>query len=243
MDQLGAGRSAEGTSAVVRVPSGPWPRREVLRLDSELAELAEEDSHRVVILEASGPDFCPGVEDALYGGPLGVDPAARLAGQSRPTVAAISGACTAAGLSLVLAADLRVAAPDASFRLPEIPEGRFPLWGAIQRLTRVVGPAAAASMVLLGHPLDAPEALRLGLVHEVRDRPSERAREMADLLAARGPLALEYAKEAIWRGRELPMHHALRLEADFNHLLQASADRAEGLAAFFEKRDPRFEDR
>lgn len=238
----------EGAAVVVRVPGGTWTPREVGHLDTILAELAEAElggqpRHLVTLVEAQSADFCVGADPTLYGRDTGVDPAARLADLSRPTVAVLTGRCRSAGLAMALAADLRVAGPEASFDLDELSGGRFPLWGAIQRLTRVVGPGPAAHMVLLGARLDAEEARRVGLVHEVDDHPRQRARELADLLARRGPLALEYAKEAITRGSELPLHHALRLEADFNHLLQTSRDRAEGLAAFFEKREPTFEGR
>jgi enoyl-CoA hydratase/carnithine racemase len=98
-------------------------------------------------------------------------------------------------------------------------------------------------MVLLGREVTGAEAHGAGLVHELADDPAARAREVAATLVERGPLALEYAKEAVRRGSELPLHDALRLEADFNHLLAGSRDRAEGLAAFFDKRPPRFEGR
>ena len=98
-------------------------------------------------------------------------------------------------------------------------------------------------MVLAGQELGASAAVAAGLVHEVADDPVSRAVAVAQVLAERGPLALEYAKEAIWRGARLALVDALRLEADFNHLLQGSADRAEGLAAFFDKRSPRFQGR
>jgi enoyl-CoA hydratase/carnithine racemase len=97
-------------------------------------------------------------------------------------------------------------------------------------------------MLLTGESLSADEALAAGLVHELveAERLEARVAETCDGLAALAPLALAYAKEAIVEGAHLPMTDALRLEADLNVLLQASADRAEGLAAFLAKRDPTF---
>ena len=77
-------------------------------------------------------------------------------------------------------------------------------------------------------------------VHEVVDDPKQRAREIAAQLADLGPLALEFAKEAVHRGSELPLRDGLRLEGDLNHQLAATHDRADGLAAFFDKRPPDF---
>ena len=93
-------------------------------------------------------------------------------------------------------------------------------------------------MVLLGHELDGEAALRSGLVHELGA-----ADDLAERLRGLAPLALELAKEAVWRGVELPMREGLRLEGDLNTLLQHTADRAEGLAAFGAKRPPAFRGR
>ena len=173
----------------------------------------------------------------------GVDPASRLAEVGVPVVAAVTGGCRSIGLELALAADIRVADPGARFAFPEVAAGRLPCWGGTQRLVRTVGLPGATAMLLLGDELDGAAARDRGLVHEVADDPLARAEALAAELAERGPLALELAKEAVRRGAELPLHHALRLEADFNHLLQGSSDRAEGLAAFFDKRPPTFEGR
>lgn len=243
MDTIEVSWTKEGQLGVIRLPSRPWGRRAVLELDSIIGEVAEDDSLRALILEGGRPDFCSGPGSDLDALGAGVDPAARLAALTVPAVAVLRGQCRSPGLILALAADIRLVAPDARLSLSDVTDGRFPLWGGIQRLTRVIGPARAGPMVLLGSEVPASDATRLGLAHELAEDPTPRARELATVLATRGPLALEYAKEAIWRGAELPIHHALRLEADFNHLLQASEDRAEGLAAFFDKREPRFRGR
>jgi enoyl-CoA hydratase len=198
------------------------------------------DEIRAIVLTGLGADpGSRGSADAT----AGVDPTARLLSSRRPVVAAIDGACRQLKMSLALAADIRVAGSGASFGLSDVKEGSIPGWNAIPLLVRVIGPARATPMILAGEVVPAEGAALIGLIHEVVPDPLARATELGELLAQRAPLALEYAKEAIWRGSRMAWPDALRLEGDFNHLLQASADRAEGLAAFFDKRSPRFSGR
>ena len=224
------------------LPGAPLDRRAALELEDALGELAEDDSDqvRVIVLTAAGVDFCPGAAEDLRADTSGLDPPSRLLASRRPVVAAISGACRSVGMAIALAADIRIVAATTRFALPEVSEGSLPGWNAAWLTARVVGAARATPIVLLGEEVGGEEAVAMGLAHQLAADPAARATEMAQLLAARGPLALEYTKEAVWRGAGLPLGEALRLEADFNHLLQASSDRAEGLAAFFEKREPRF---
>jgi|SRR5581483_10093935 len=234
--------SDEGSAVVVRLPGGELTARVARELDSALADLVEDRTHRVLILESENPDFCTGaaadVDQASEPGPPGRMEALRL-----PVIVALTGRCRSAGLELALGADIRVAAETTTFAFPDVTEGGLSRWGGIQRLTRAVGTGPALNMVLLGRELAGATAYACGLVHDLAADPRARARQLAAELAERGPLALEYAKEAVRRGAELPLSDALRLEADFNHLLQVSHDRAEGLRAFFDKRPPRFEGR
>jgi enoyl-CoA hydratase/carnithine racemase len=232
-----------GVVGILRVSGAPLSARAARELDGLLEELEADRSLRVLVVDSAGPDFCPGAGadlDPLGGG---VDPPGRLEALRVPVVAAIGGRCASVGTELVLAADVRVAASDAVISLADATAGGFPRWGGIQRLARAAGTSLATAMVLLGREVTGAEAHQAGLVHELADNPSDRAGQVAATLAERGPLALEYAKEAVRRGAELPLHDALRLEADFNHLLAGSQDRGEGLAAFFDKRPPRFEAR
>jgi len=228
--------------ATVAVPGGLLSRRAAIELEDALGELAEDDSDqvRVIVLRAAEGDFCTGPAADLRADTSGLDPPSRLLASRRPVVACIAGACRSVGMAIALAADIRIVAPTARFALPEISEGALPAWNAAWLTARVVGPSRATPIVLLGSEVGGREAVDMGLAHESATDPGARAAEVAHLLAGRGPLALEYAKEAVWRGAGLPLGDALRLEADFNHLLQASSDRDEGLAAFFAKRDPRF---
>jgi enoyl-CoA hydratase/carnithine racemase len=97
-------------------------------------------------------------------------------------------------------------------------------------------------MILLGEVIDATEALRCGLVSQVvpDDRVDDEALALAERIAARGPLAVRYAKEAVLRGMEMPLEQALRFETDLTVILQTTEDRAEGVRAFLEKREPHF---
>jgi enoyl-CoA hydratase/carnithine racemase len=98
-------------------------------------------------------------------------------------------------------------------------------------------------MILLGEPLDARAALACGLVNAVAPHGEARAEaeRIAGAIASRGPIAVRYAKEAVLRGLDMPLEQALRYETDLTVILQTTADRAEGVRAFLEKRPPRFE--
>ena len=217
------------------------------------ANQAREDrAVRVVVLTAAGPDFCTGAADDLDRLGLDEDPAASLARLRVPVVAAVAGACRSVGFELVLACDVVLATVDASFSLADVFENNsLPCWGGTQRLPRALGAARSSAMILLGEALSAPAAYQAGLVYALVEPQPEpglatvtalagAAQAVADKLSQLGPLALEYAKEAVHRGAELPLRDGLRLEGDLNTLLATSADRAEGLAAFFAKRPADF---
>lgn len=195
----------------------------------------------LVLRNEPGSEFCTGIDfDPLD---LQPDPASALAAVRSPVVCAISGECTGAGLEIVLACDVRLCDAGARFAMREALEGRLPAWGGTQRLPRAIGASRASSMLLLGTEVDAATALEWGLAHAVEDDLDEAVDRWLDELASAGPLALEFAKEAVHRGSELPLADGLRLEGDLNHQLAATEDRAEGLAAFFDKRPPDFSGR
>ena len=195
----------------------------------------------LVLRNEPGSDFCSGIDfDPLD---LQPDPASALAAVRSPVVCAISGVCTGAGLEVALACDVRLCDGSARFAMREALEGRLPAWGGTQRLPRAIGASRASAMLLLGTEVDAATALEWGLAHAVEDDLDEAVDRWLDELAGAGPLALEFAKEAVHRGSELPLADGLRLEGDLNHQLAATEDRAEGLAAFFDKRPPDFSGR
>ena len=162
---------------------------------------------------------------------------------TKPVVAALHGYCLGAGLELALACDLRIAAPNTLFGLPETGLGLIPGGGGTQRLPRLVGLGRALDMMLTGDRIDAAEALRIGLVSRLaRDRASlvEEALALAARVAARPPTASAYAKEAACAGIELDLQAGLQLEKTLFSLLMSTQDRAEAALAFREKRAPRF---
>jgi enoyl-CoA hydratase/carnithine racemase len=229
-----------GAVVEVVIPGGMLDRATADALVAVADRLSEDRSVRVITLATSADDFCAGPAPDLD--PLSVDPdpAAVWSRLRPPVVAAVTGECSSVGLELVLATDVRLAGPGTRFALPDLAQGRLPCWGGTQRLSRAIRPAQAAAMMLLGSELAAGDARAQGLIHQVVDDPRSAARDLAAVLATRGPLALELAKEAVHRGAELPLRDGLRLEGDLNHQLAATEDRAEGLQAFFDKRPPDF---
>jgi enoyl-CoA hydratase/carnithine racemase len=160
----------------------------------------------------------------------------------RPVIAAINGAAFGGGLELALACDFRIAADTAEMGLVETRLGIIPGAGGTQRLARIAGPAVAKELILTGRRIGAARALAAGVVTEVvpaSELPAAAMRLAAELAGA-GPLALAQAKRAIDGGLHLPMAEALAHERACYDVVLESEDRNEGLAAFAEKRPPRF---
>ena len=176
---------------------------------------------------------------------LGHDVGRLLETMPKPTIAAVNGLALGGGCELALACDLRYAAATARFGQPEVNLAVIPGWGGTQRLARVVGLGLAKELILTGRTLNADEALRRGLVSAVFP-PEEllpKTVEVARSLAAKGPLALAAAKQATNRALQGELTAALDEEAaDFAGLF-GTEDQREGMAAFVEKRVPRFSGR
>ncbi len=161
----------------------------------------------------------------------------------RPVVAAISGDAIGQGLELALACDIRIASETSCFGMSHIKSGLIPWDGGTQRLSRLVGKSKALEMILTGEMIEAQEALRIGLVNKVVPKKdlTEVTMKMAKEMASKGPIALRYTKEAIYKGMDMTLEQGLRLEADLYLLIHTSKDRTEGIQAFREKRTPKFE--
>jgi enoyl-CoA hydratase len=230
----------EGRVATVTLPGGDLTARVARELVDIAEELVEVRELRVVVLASASADFCTGAAADLDRTAVSPDPASALARLRPPVVSVCRGRCSSVGLEVALATDIRLAEPTATFDMPDVLAGELPCWGGTQRLPRAIRPSAAVGMLLLGDVLDAPRARSLGLVHAVHEDVDAAVEELVDRLQRSAPLALELAKEAVHRGAELPLRDGLRLEGDLNHLLASSADRAEGLAAFFAKRPADF---
>lgn len=160
----------------------------------------------------------------------------------QPIIAAVNGFALGGGLELALACDIRIAAVGATLGLTEVNLAIIPGGGGTQRLPRLIGRGKALEMILTGARIPADEALRIGLVERVvpAGEALKAATELARTMAAKAPVALRYAKEAVVKGLELPLADGLRLEGDLSTLLRTTEDRLEGAKAFLEKRAPRW---
>jgi len=162
-----------------------------------------------------------------------------------PVVAAVSGFCLGGGCELAMLCDLIVASETAKFGQPEINLGVLPGAGGTQRLTRAVGKAIAMDMILTGRMISAREALGLGLVARVVAKEAwlDEAKRAAGEIAAKGPIAVRLAKEAVDQAFEAPLSVGIEFERRAFYLARASEDATEGLTAFVEKRAPDFKGR
>jgi enoyl-CoA hydratase/carnithine racemase len=216
-------------------------------LDDACASINDSADVRVALLAAEGEVFSAGW---AVGEPATLQrrdaaPFACLESMGQPVICALNGNAIGAGLELALASDVRLAAEGARFALPEATQGQIPMAGGTQRLPRLIGRGEALRLILLGEEIDVAEALRIGLVSAIHPHHNllGEAEALALRMAARGPLALRYAKEAVRRGLEQPLDQALRYETDLTVILQTTEDRAEGVRAFLEKRAPEFNGR
>jgi enoyl-CoA hydratase len=168
-----------------------------------------------------------------------------VASARKPVVAAVAGFALGGGCELAMQCDLIIAADTAKFGQPEIKLGIIPGIGGTQRLTRAVGKAKAMDLILTGRTMDAAEAERSGLVARVVPAASlmEEAIKVADAIASMPLPALLAAKEAVNRAFETSLAEGVRFERRVFHTLFATHDQKEGMAAFIEKRAPKFENR
>jgi len=167
----------------------------------------------------------------------------RTAAARKPVIAAVAGFALGGGCELALQCDLIIAADNARFGQPEIKLGIIPGIGGTQRLTHAVGKAKAMDLILTGRMMDAQEAERSGLVARVVPLQSlvEEALKVADTIASMSLPAVLAAKEAVNRAFETSLAEGVRFERRVFHSLFATNDQKEGMAAFIEKRPPKFE--
>jgi enoyl-CoA hydratase len=166
----------------------------------------------------------------------------RLEKMGKPSIAAVNGFALGGGCELSMACTIRIAAEHAKFGQPEVNLGIIPGYAGTQRLPRIVAPGIAMDLILTGRPIDAAEALRIGLVSQVVAGPElmDAARKTASLILRKGPLAVKAAMEAVDHGLNMSFDDACKLEASLFGLLCDTADMKEGTGAFLEKRKPAF---
>jgi enoyl-CoA hydratase/carnithine racemase len=226
-------------------------------------EAAHHDrSVRVVIITGAGRAFCSGgdvkamgarAEELAASVPAQLD---RLDTHTRripvllrridvPVIAMVNGVAAGWGCDLALACDLRIASDRARFTEAFIKRGLLPDGGATYTLPRLIGPDRALELMWTGDMLDAAEALRLGMVTRVvpHDELEQRTRELAARIAQMAPLAVRTIKRAVYRQMDLDFAQAMEHTALYLGILRQSEDHAEGVRAFVEKREPRFQGR
>ncbi len=222
-------------------------------LEAAFTTLAKDPAVRVILLTGAGEKaFAAGADinelaatDAVTG------EAKARRGQTvfrlietcgKPVIACINGFALGGGCELAMACTVRLASETARLGQPEVKLGLVPGYGGTQRLPRLVGQSAALRLLLTGEMIGAAEAVRIGLVEEIvpPERLMARAKELAGAIVAMAPLAVAGCIEAVQRGGPLDIDDAMKVEAAVFGRLSGTADKAEGTAAFLDKRPPRW---
>ncbi len=220
------------------------------------ARIATEEAIKGAILTGAGPKaFVAGADiaDLAKQGPFdgktralrGQAVLRRLETCGKPVIAAINGFALGGGCELAMACHLRIAADTAKFGQPEVKLGIAPGYGGTQRLPRLVGKGVALQLILTGEMIGAEEAHRIGLVNKVvpAGQLLAESEKMLRGILAMGQLAVKLALEPVDQGLEMTLDEGLLLEANHFGLLAATKDMKEGLTAFLEKRQAKFEGR
>jgi enoyl-CoA hydratase len=232
----------------------------LVRLDEAWNTVKEDDEIRVAVLTGTGTAFCAGADlgkliplftglrkpENEYDEKLAADPA--MAGRgilrdfdaTKPVIAAINGFAIAGGMEIVMGTDIRVAADTARFGMQEVKWAIFPGGGATVRLPNQIPYARAMELLITGDQIEAAEALELGFVNYVlpADEVLPRAFEIAEKIAANGPIAVKAIRASIRAAIGVPEVQGLKQESEFALPVFASEDAQEGPRAFMEKRAP-----
>lgn len=222
----------------------------IMEIGEALAEFDRDEAIRCLILTGNERAFAAGADIGQMADSSAIDILkdddaarwARLRSLRKPLIAAVNGYALGGGCELALMCDLIVAGESAQFGQPEVKIGIIPGAGGTQRWARAVGKARAMEAVLIGEPVRAVEAERMGLVNRVVPDGAclDEAKRLARLIASRPPLAIRLAKEAVNQANEVGLSAGLELERKLFYLLFASEDKREGMKAFIEKRPPNF---
>lgn len=220
-----------------------------------LENLRKDETIRVVVITGAGEkSFVAGADISEFGGQTPVSQRNVFHAPSlfnlldtfpKPVIAMINGFCLGGGNELAMACDLRTASEKARFGQPEINLGIIPGGGGTQRLTKLIGETKAMELILTGDMIDAPTALRLGLVNHVfaPEELEAKTLELAGKIAEKSPIALQMAKEAVKLASRSNLDEGLRREVDLFAICFSTEDKEEGVTAFLEKRKPVFKGR
>jgi enoyl-CoA hydratase len=222
-------------------------------ISARLDSAEEDDTVKVVVITGSGDKgFCVGLDlkfvkginavDGMNLSLLGQKLTKKIEELKKPVIAAINGYALGGGLELAMACDLRIASETAKVGQPELNVGLIPGWGGTQRLPRLVGRGIAKELVFTGKMIDAKTAEKLGLLNKVV--PSEKVKstveEVADELMTKPPVGLQLVKQLINSSIEVALAKGLLQEAQAFGVLASTEDFDEGVAAFIEKRKPKY---
>ncbi|MGI8640572.1 MAG: enoyl-CoA hydratase/isomerase family protein [Pyrinomonadaceae bacterium] len=219
---------------------------------SALNELRNDNEIRVVIITGAGEkSFIAGADISEFAGKTPITQRNLFLEKTlfnsidtfpKPVIAMINGFCLGGGCELALACDIRLASEKARLGQPEINLGIIPGGGGTQRLTRLIGEGKSMEMILTGDMIDAPTALKLGLVNHVfaAEELEEKAMEMANKIAEKSPIALQMVKEAVKLASRSNLDEGMRREVDLFAICFSTEDKQEGVSAFLEKRKPVF---
>jgi len=219
---------------------------------SALDELRNDDEVRVLVITGAGEkSFIAGADISEFADRTPVTQRNTFHGRTlfnvidsfpKPVIAMVNGFCLGGGNELALACDLRVCSPNAKFSQPEINLGLMPGGGGTQRLTRLIGEGRSMEIMLTGDMIDAETAYKFGLVNHIYDTSELEPKtiELANKIAEKAPIALQLCKEAVKFASRSNLDEGLRREVDLFAICFSTEDKAEGVAAFLEKRKPAF---
>lgn len=226
----------------------------IREIGEALDAVAQDATARALLITGAGDKaFCAGADikelrnrsliEQKRGAELGQRVFAKLEDLPIASIALVNGYAFGGGLELALACTFRLASPNAKFGLPEVKLGLIPGYGGTQRLPRVIGQPRAMEMIMTGRTVDAAEAAEIGLVNKLaEDNLLEAGKAFAGAFTRYSLPVLGFARSAVARAYELPLHEGLRVEAELSTLAYNTADAVEGMAAFEEKRKPEFRD-
>lgn len=224
-------------------------------LGDAVEQAAQDPGIRVVLVRGQGRAFCAGLDVTLLGQLAGARgarfrsfsrttqrPFLLLAQMEKPTVAAVQGHAIGPGFEIALACDLRVAADDARFAMPEVRFGLIPDLGGTQRLVRLVGAARAKELLWTGRTVEAAEAERIGLANRVvpADALEKEAEAYVREVASSPPIQVSLSKSLLNRADETPLETSMEREAQAQAMALETEDHREAVQAYLEKRPPRF---
>jgi enoyl-CoA hydratase/carnithine racemase len=252
--------SIEDRTAIITIdhpPANALDRQTVVELEAAFSEATANEQAKVIIITGAGQFFGAGadineiVELKTYDQAyeivrLGQEFFSRIEASRKPVIAAINGRFCLGGLNeLAMACHIRLAEDSVQFGQPEIKLGIMPGFGGTQRLARLVGKGRALEIILGGGNIKAQEAYQIGLVNKVVPVGTvvREARRWAKLLSMWGAVAMASVLQAVNEGLDMTLEDGLKREAEIFAKLTETEDMYEGLAAFLEKRRPKFQDR